>query len=593
MIFISLKSYKNFCVFGFYNAKTNKETFFEISEYYNDLKPILVFLKENQKDYLVGYNMENFNNFVLNFIFNNFESLLTERGAMVAFQIHSIALTLDPANKYSNYFKFIDLMKYVSNSNERISMNDLKYLYDCNDMTDFPEGDNGFIDQIEKKNVFNCIRNNIDIMRKIYDNVIHKLKLRLEISELCGINVLNKYDESIGNNYLLGKYMKIYNVPKSSFLQLKNQEEFNPDEFIVKEEFNYKNESIKNFYKLTKQTTLNDEIKLPPIDIGDNKKFLLVGKQLKLEIKDTFIENDLINIDLKYIYIEYLIRNKIYPSFLDEHFYLMIKEVYDDLLKAERENNIQEIEKCDLILNKLIDNMSVPSSFTESKITQHKIYLNVILIILKLIDDLISLGADIILCNKNYITIKSDKNKKEIAEVINKWHDQFYFRKKISIYKKMIFGDYNNYKIFLKTKNGEEYIINEGYFIEKRSIYSKHPLIIIKAFNAFVENNVDIRSFVEKNNNIDDYILYYKTNRSFDLTYNKSIIQRNIRFVYSPKGYNVGRINKEKQKEELLEQNIKLLITKDNVDIDKSKYVLMALSFKNQFIKIIQNKIIW
>ena len=593
MIFISLKSYKNFCVFGFYNAKTNKETFFEISEYYNDLKPILVFLKENQKDYLVGYNMENFNNFILNFIFNNFESLLTERGAMVAFQIHSIALTLDPSNKYSNYFKFIDLMKYVSNSNERISMNDLKYLYECNDMTDFPEGDNGFIDQIDKKNVFNCIRNNIDIMRKIYDSVIHKLKLRLEISELCGINVLNKYDESIGNNYLLGKYMKIYNVPKSSFLQLKNQEEFNPDEFIVKEEFNYKNESIKNFYKLTKQTTLNDEIKLPPIDIGDNKKFLLVGKQLKLEVKDTFIENDLINIDLKYIYIEYLIRNKIYPSFLDEHFYLMIKEVYDDLLKAERENNIQEIEKCDLILNKLIDNMSVPSSFTESKITQHKIYLNVVLIILKLIDDLISLGADIILCNKNYITIKSDKNKKEIAEGINKWHDQFYFRKKISIYKKMIFGDYNNYKIFLKTKNGEEYIINEGYFIEKRSIYGKHPLIIIKAFNAFVENNVDIRSFVEKNNNIDDYILYYKTNRSFDLTYNKSIIQRNIRFVYSPKGYNVGRINKEKQKEELLEQNIKLLITKDNVDIDKSKYVLMALSFKNQFIKIIQNKIIW
>ena len=157
----------------------------------------------------------------------------------------------------------------------------------------------------------------------------------------------------------------------------------------------------------------------------------------------------------------------------------------------------------------------------------------------------------------------------------------------------MIFGDYNNYKIFLKTKNGEEYIINEGYFIEKRNIYSKHPLIIIKAFNAFVENNVDIRSFVEKNNNIDDYILYYKTNRSFDLTYNKSIIQRNIRFVYSPKGYNVCRINKEKQKEELLEQNIKLLITKDNVDIDKSKYVSMALSFKNQFIKIIQNKIIW
>ena len=42
--------------------------------------------------------------------------------------------------------------------------------------------------------------------------------LRLNIDE---INLLNKYDESIGNNYLLGKYMQKYKVPKNSILQLK------------------------------------------------------------------------------------------------------------------------------------------------------------------------------------------------------------------------------------------------------------------------------------------------------------------------------------------------------------------------------------
>lgn len=593
MIFISLKSYKNFCLFGFYNNKTDKEIFFEISESYNDLKPLLVFLKENQNEYIVGYNMENFNNFILNYILNNFNSLLEEKGVMIAFNIYSVAINVinqDPSLKYSNYFKFIDLMKYIGNSNDRISMNDLKYLFECDDMIDFPEGDNGFIDQIDKKHVFYTIRNNIDILKKAYQSVIDKIYLRLEIGKECQVNLLNKYDESIGNNYVLGKYMKIYSVSKSSFLQLKTKPKNDLDKPIIQDQFSYQNESIKNFYKFIKQTNLNEEIKFPGISI-ENKKFIIVGKQLRLEVKDTFIEDDLINIDLKYIYIEYLVKNKIYPEFLDENFYLIIDEVYRNLLEGIRNDNTQEIEKCDLLLNKLIDNMSVPSSFTECRYTQYKIYMNVLLIILKLIDELISLNADIILCDKNYITFKANKNKKEIVQAINNWHDKYYSNKKLSIYDKMVFSDYNNYKIFLKAKD-KKVVVDKGFFIEKRNLSSKYPLIIIKAFNLFIERKIDIKSYIEESNDINDFIIYYKTNKSFDLIYNKSLIQRNIRFVYSPKGYNLYRINKEKQKEELLEKEVKLLIKKDEVEIDKNKYISMALSFKNLFIKTIQ-KTIW
>lgn len=593
MIFISLKSYKNFCLFGFYNNKTDKEIFFEISESYNDLKPLLVFLKENQNEYIVGYNMENFNNFILNYILNNFNSLLEEKGVMIAFNIYSVAINVinqDPSLKYSNYFKFIDLMKYIGNSNDRISMNDLKYLFECDDMIDFPEGDNGFIDQIDKKHVFYTIRNNIDILKKAYQSVIDKIYLRLEIGKECQVNLLNKYDESIGNNYVLGKYMKIYSVSKSSFLQLKTKPKNDLDKPIIQDQFSYQNESIKNFYKFIKQTNLNEEIKFPGISI-ENKKFIIVGKQLRLEVKDTFIEDDLINIDLKYIYIEYLVKNKIYPEFLDENFYLIIDEVYRNLLEGIRNDNTQEIEKCDLLLNKLIDNMSVPSSFTECRYTQYKIYMNVLLIILKLIDELISLNADIILCDKNYITFKANKNKKEIVQAINNWHDKYYSNKKLSIYDKMVFSDYNNYKIFLKAKD-KKVVVDKGFFIEKRNLSSKYPLIIIKAFNLFIERKIDIKSYIEESNDINYFIIYYKTNKSFDLIYNKSLMQRNIRFVYSPKGYNLYRINKEKQKEELLEKEVKLLIKKDEVEIDKNKYISMALSFKNLFIKTIQ-KTIW
>ena len=598
MIFFSLKSYKNLCLFGFYNDETEEKTFFEISEYYNDLKPLLVFLKNNQKEFLVGYNMENFNNYMLNFILTNFNSLLEEKGVMAAFQLNSISLSIingvaDINLKYSNYFKFIDLMKYVGNSNDRISMNDLKYLFEIEDANDFPETENGFIDKINKNDVFDCIRNNLKTLKIIYDINLKKIMFRFALGKEVGLNLLNKYDESIGNNYLLGKYMQKYKVPKNSFLQLKQQEKkelLDLNSFFQKE-FIYKNKSINNFYELIKNN-ISHEVEIPNLFNIEEQKFFLNNKQIRLEIKETLIKEDLINIDFKYIYIEYLIRNKIYPNFLDEDFYLMIEEVYVNLLIAIRNNNIQEIEKCDLILNKIIDNMSVTSSFTESKYTQYKIYINVLFIILELIDDLISLKAKIILCDKNYITIQADSNREEIIKCINSWHNKYYSNKSISIYDKLVFSDYNNYLIFKSKKYGSDYLITKGFFQEKRNLNSRYPLIIIKAFRLHIENKIDIKDYINKQNDINDFIVYYKTNRTFDLIYNKSPIQRNLRFVYSPKGYDLYRINKEKNKEELVAKKIQLLIKKEDAEIDKSIYLSNAISFKNQFIKTIQ-KSIW
>ena len=598
MIFFSLKSYKNLCLFGFYNDETEEKTFFEISEYYNDLKPLLVFLKNNQKEFLVGYNMENFNNYMLNFILTNFNSLLEEKGVMAAFQLNSISLSIingvaDINLKYSNYFKFIDLMKYVGNSNDRISMNDLKYLFEIEDANDFPETENGFIDKINKNDVFDCIRNNLKTLKIIYDINLKKIMFRFALGKEVGLNLLNKYDESIGNNYLLGKYMQKYKVPKNSFLQLKQQEKkelLDLNSFFQKE-FIYKNKSINDFYELIKNN-ISHEVEIPNLFNIEEQKFFLNNKQIRLEIKETLIKEDLINIDFKYIYIEYLIRNKIYPNFLDEDFYLMIEEVYVNLLIAIRNNNIQEIEKCDLILNKIIENMSVPSSFTESKYTQYKIYINVLFIILELIDDLISLKAKIILCDKNYITIQADSNREEIIKCINSWHNKYYSNKSISIYDKLVFSDYNNYLIFKSKKYGSDYLITKGFFQEKRNLNSRYPLIIIKAFRLHIENKIDIKDYINKQNDINDFIVYYKTNRTFDLIYNKSPIQRNLRFVYSPKGYDLYRINKEKNKEELVAKKIQLLIKKEDAEIDKSIYLSNAISFKNQFIKTIQ-KSIW
>lgn len=593
MILFSLKSYRNFCLFVFYNMKTKEISFFEISDYYNDLKGLLIYLKNNQNNFIVGYNMENYYNYILNFILGNFKSLLNERGLMTAFQIHNIANTIfsgevDQSLKYGNYFKFIDMMKYSGNSNERIQLNDLKYLFDLDDLTDAPEYDDNHITKKDTSMVYDYLKNNIKILEQLYLRYIDKIIFRVTLGEEIELNIMNKYDESIGNNYILGKYLQKYKVQKSQFLSLKQQElSLYPIDVssILLNNFSYRNEEIKQFYQIITNNFIDDKFLFTGSFTIKGDKFNLVNKCLKKENKNTFIKENLINIDFKYIYIDFLCKNKIYPDFLDEDFYIIIEELYTNLLKANHDCNQKEIEKHELLLERLIDNMSVPTSFTESKIAQNKVYINVALIILKLIDELIYLNAEIVCLDKKSITIKANKNIEEIKCCINGWHEEFYSNKNITLYDKLIFHDYENYLVFKKKKGEEDYLITKGFFNEKRNLNSRYPLIIIKAFRLWIESDQSMKEYIYNNNNIDDYIIYYKTNRLFDLVYNESIIQRNIRFVYSPQGQDLYRINIGKQTKEILEKNIKLLIKKENTEIDKNIYLKAAISFKNLFIK--------
>lgn len=593
MILFSLKSYRNFCLFIFYNIKTKETSFFEISDYYNDLKGLLIYLKNNQNNFIVGYNMENYYNYILNFVLGNFKSLLNERGLMISFQIHNIANTIfsgeiDQSLKYGNYFKFIDMMKYSGNSNERIQLNDLKYLFDLDNMVDAPEYSDDYIPKNDSNIIYEYLKNNILILEKLYIKYINKIIFRASLGEEIGLNIMNKYDESIGNNYILGKYLKQYNVQKSQFLSLKQQElELYPIDInsILLNDFSYRHEEIKQFYKIIKTNFIDDKFLFTGSFTIKGNKFNIVNKCLKKENKNIFIEENLINIDFKYIYIDFLCKNKIFPSFLDEDFYIMIQELYTNLLTATHDCNQEQIEKYELLLERLIYNMSVPTSFTESKIAQNKVYINVALIILKLIDELSYLGADIICLDKTSMTIKATKNIEEIKCCINGWHDEFYSNKKITLYDKLIFHDYENYLIFKNKEGKDDYLITKGFFQEKRNLNSHYPLVIIKAFRLWIESNQSMKEYIYNNNNIDDYIIYYKTNRLFDLVYNESTIQRNIRFIYSPKGQDLYRINIGKQTKEILEKKIQLLIKKENAEIDKNVYLKEAISFKNLFIK--------
>ena len=73
MILVNVKCYTNYLLFSFLNTKDGEIKMFEFSDYYNDIMALLAFMKNNNHDYFVGFNMEKFNNIILNYILMNYQ----------------------------------------------------------------------------------------------------------------------------------------------------------------------------------------------------------------------------------------------------------------------------------------------------------------------------------------------------------------------------------------------------------------------------------------------------------------------------------------------------------------------------------------
>ena len=540
MIIFDLKIYGNVSMLYFHDIKLKEKTLFQFSEQYNDFKFLIQFIKAKRDlDYIVGYNMEKYGNYILNYLLSNSDKLINDNGLMISYKLHMLSEGLKsqvfPMElKYLDLFRSIDLIKYM-NFNERIYFHNIRLEFGEDSFLDIDNED--FVPVRMFNDIIEYLKSNIRVITKLYEMYKEDIALRHDISRSIGLNIMNKFYYGIGNNLILAHYRNKFGASIKDIVNLKLEEDKTYSykvSQILKKDFSYILEDSKLFYKSLSNSILDDSFNLK-MNFNINHWAFKIQKYIKREYEEGVYSGNYLAIDISLLPIYAMIDNNIFPSFLDNDFISETCKYYNYYLKAKAKGK-QKLEKAmHNILYYLVENMEVPSSFTESKLTQNTIYIHNILYLLQIIDILIYNNIEIIFCNRDILMINMSEHKiDDIKQMLsNAIHTDLYAYK----VSKFAYKDSSNF-ILIKEGylndigNFKNYIVEYGIFNYDQLFSFKSPKVIMKAFIKSLITGEKGDELINKHNEIKDFMITMPNPKSFTLTNEK---KTNIFYFYGKK----------------------------------------------------------
>ena len=540
MIVFDLKIYGNVSMLYFHDIKLKEKTLFQFSEQYNDFKFLIQFIKAKRDlDYIVGYNMEKYGNYILNYLLSNSDKLINDNGLMISYKLHMLSEGLKsqvfPMElKYLDLFRSIDLIKYM-NFNERIYFHNIRLEFGEDSFLDIDNED--FVPVRMFNDIIEYLKSNIRVITKLYEMYKEDIALRHDISRSIGLNIMNKFYYGIGNNLILAHYRNKFGASIKDIVNLKLEEDKTYSykvSQILKKDFSYILEDSKLFYKSLSNSILDDSFNLK-MNFNINHWAFKIQKYIKREYEEGVYSGNYLAIDISLLPIYAMIDNNIFPSFLDNDFISETCKYYNYYLKA-KDKGKQKLEKAmHNILYYLVENMDVPSSFTESKLTQNTIYIHNILYLLQIIDILIYNNIEIIFCNRDILMINMSGH--EIGDIkqmlSNAIHTDLYAYK----VSKFAYKDSSNF-ILIKEGylndigNFKNYIVEYGMFNYDQLFSFKSPKVIMKAFIKSLITGEKGDELINKHDEIKDFMITMPNPKSFTLTNEK---KTNIFYFYGKK----------------------------------------------------------
>lgn len=540
MIIFDLKIYGNVSMLYFHDIKLKEKTLFQFSEQYNDFKFLIQFIKAKRDlDYIVGYNMEKYGNYILNYLLSNSDKLINDNGLMISYKLHMLSEGLKsqvfPMElKYLDLFRSIDLIKYM-NFNERIYFHNIRLEFGEDSFLDIDNED--FVPVRMFNDIIEYLKSNIRVITKLYKMYKEDIALRHDISRSIGLNIMNKFYYGIGNNLILAHYRNKFGASIKDIVNLKLEEDKTYSykvSQILKKDFSYILEDSKLFYKSLSNSILDESFNLK-MNFNINHWAFKIQKYIKREYEEGVYSGNYLAIDISLLPIYSMIDNNIFPSFLDNDFISETCKYYNYYLKA-KDKGKQRLEKAmHNILYYLVENMDVPSSFTESKLTQNTIYIHNILYLLQIIDILIYNNIEIIFCNRDILMINMsgheiDNIKQMLSNAI---HTDLYAYK----VSKFAYKDSSNF-ILIKEGylndigNFKNYIVEYGMFNYDQLFSFKSPKVIMKAFIKSLITGEKGDELINKHDEIKDFMITMPNPKSFTLTNEK---KTNIFYFYGKK----------------------------------------------------------
>ena len=536
------------------NTETKEFQFFELSNRKNNLID-LVPLFLDKRYIFCGYNNIHYDNPIVNFIIEYKETLKKSTRLDIEYNLFQLSQTIIKGDlekwkkwKYANNFETLDLLTMLFSQKLRVGLKEMQVTMKYSNVQEY---DGNFEAPIPEEDIPKMIQYNINDVNSTEELLYrceNDIKLRLNIEEEYGIKALNKDGVNLGMEILKTKYLEKTHKTWNDIKDLRSPCNKIALNEIILPFIKFDNPILKDLLNEMKQQVVSPDRK------GYNKHFLMdnleysvgVGGIHSVNKPSIFIakEDEVISdVDVASLYPSLIIEYGFYPPHLGKEFLEVYKGIKDERIEAKHNGNKLKNLTLKLSINGLSGNLQSEFSWCYSPKTVMRIRINGQLLLLMLAEKLISIGCQIIQANTDGLFILRKKKDEQKFKDACKWWENLtkleLEEDRFERFYQFAINDYLGVLEGYKDSKNPKLLKKKGLFIDSVTLgKGMQPMIIPKAINANLADNIPIEETIRNCKDINEFITYQKVDKKFTVQYmNKFITHINRYYVSTNGGY--------------------------------------------------------
>ena len=552
---------------------------FEISERRNQLEELVdFFYYNNTSKMMCGYNNHHYDDVIINYIIYYYKKMLQLPYWEICRSLFNLSqyIVEDKEEsrerlkkwKYAHYFYSMDLLTMQFSQKLRVGLKTMQVTMHYKNVYEY-EGD--FTKPLPKNEIDTMIAYNINDVESTTE-LLHRLQdqidLRLFIEKEHGIDCLSMDSVKMAETFLLEKYSERSGIPKNVIKEMRSPMDYIPLKDVILPFISFKHPKLQAVLEdMKKQIVYSKERK------SYENKFVIsnvvysvgVGGIHSIHTPKIFLPKDdeyIGHSDVASMYPSLLIKHQLGPRHLGKLFCDIFEEIYDERLEAKRTGQKVKNLFLKIVLNSPTGKMQQEVSWMYDPFNVFRIRINGQLILLMLVDRLLDIGCEIIQVNTDGVVYRAKKALRgRIQEAT----------REVENITQLTFED-DEYEAFYQYAINDYFGVLKGGEIEKKGMFITEtklgkglaPVVIPKAVINYFLTKQPVSEFIEKDNDIRDFLMTQNVDKKFKVVHGDKPVQRINRFYASTNGAFLFKVNPEGQVENMLTKSGVTILNKLN-----------------------------
>ena len=549
------------------DTETGQLYLFEISDRKNQIQELVNFFKQfdnvegswnksyatdyqfNTKVIFAGYNNIHYDNPIINYCIEFFSNSSYTYDVICnsIFNLSNV-ITMSKDNvdrwkrwKYANNFLTLDLLTMLYSQALRVSLKEMQVTMQYKNVEEFVVDWHQDLPEKDMNRLISYNINDVESTEELLYRCKSDLELRVSIENEYYINCLSLDGVNTGMKILEQEYIKHTGISRQMLEQLRSPCDQIDLEKVIFPWISFDTPILKDLLKNMKQLH-----NVSPGRKGYENTFVFGGMKVTvgvggihgdcgIEIIKPNEDEILLDSDVSSLYPSMIIEHNLYPPHLGKEFLETYTNIRTRRLEAKK-NKIKVVDKTlKLSLNGLSGNLQNEHSWCYSPFTVMQIRINGQLLLLKLSEQLLSIGCKLHQINTDGVLYTCKKAKyDELQRILKDWENLTKLKLETEEFIQFYQLAINDY-FGLKSDNT---IKKKGFFLTNIELgKGLSPKIIPEAIINYFIDGIPVEETIKSCRDIRKFLQAEKTGKQWTVEYNEQVQQRTNRFYVSNKGY--------------------------------------------------------